>query len=193
MESFETDHLLQMVRLKEKEKSIFKGLFTASQIVSTRQLAFPGKKRVPGDLSEKTFRPSQLRLLLLIPLGFLCFLGYQFLKLAHKDPFVYVICIMLVVGICITLYHVFFNPERNFIIHVDRQAITIRDEVYPWNSIQETAILQLGSGRNEKSYLVLLFNDGAYEKFGIAGFMGFRDFKAELSAYVEYFKKSSVR
>jgi hypothetical protein len=44
---------------------------------------------------------------------------------------------------------------------LDFEGITIQEELYRWNAINETAILQIGSGRGKKLFLIIVFNDGS--------------------------------
>jgi hypothetical protein len=58
-----------------------------------------------------------------------------------------------------------------------------------WNELQQIAILQLGNGRNETDYLVLIFNDGSYRKFCLDAFVFLWNSKNKIAWYIEYFKK----
>lgn len=49
-----------------------------------------------------------------------------------------------------------------------------------WNQVQQTAILPLGYGKNERDYLVLIFKDVSYQKFCMDAFVSFWNLKTRL-------------
>jgi hypothetical protein len=83
------------------------------------------------------------------------------------------------------------NKKKNYNILLNFEGIVIANEFYNWSELKETAILQIGAGRGQRDYLVLVLNDGSYKKYRTNSFLTLWGFKYALSSYIEYFKQNN--
>lgn len=178
------------IRTAEKRKQLFKGFLTPVFIRTTAQQSISGMYKIPYGIYEKDFRPSWFRKGLI--LVFLLTFSFPLIELImywKKDPIIYsLVLIALSVLFGFLAYDGFFNKKKNYLIHLDSSGISIGETFYNWSSIQQTAILEIGAGRGQHNYLVLVFNDGSYRKYLLQSFLTFWGFRSSLSAYIEYFK-----
>lgn len=183
---------LEEIRLAEKRRLPFRGFLTSTSIETTKSENGARLYKISQDVFEKEFRPSLFRkILIVVPI--LCFLAllYSMLSLhPPSQPSILAGFAMILFLMAFLVYEGFLNKKKNYIIHLDNEGIRIDDAMYRWTDIRETAILQLGFGRGERDYLVLLFKDGSYKKFRTDNFLTLWGFRAALSAYIEYFKKN---
>ena len=84
-----------------------------------------------------------------------------------------------------------FDKDLNYKIFLDKNGILIKDKLYAWNEIYETAILTKGTGRGKTEYLLILSNDMKnYDKFSLRNFNGFQTYSIgfRIAKYIESFK-----
>jgi hypothetical protein len=191
MEVYETYTDLEQIRLAEKHKYLFNGYLVYTSIETTKQAALIQTYKIAGGTTEKQFHPSWFRrILILLIFGFVCFWWITLVNLKTQDDFFYLVSSPLFIIAAYGMYDGYFNKQVNFRIHLDFTGITIADELYKWADISKTGILQIGSGRNRKYYLILLLHDGSYRKFSLKAFLSLWGFKDGLSTYIEYFKNT---
>ena len=184
---------LEQIRLEEKSKRPFKGYLTYTFIQTTASKAQGKFYKVPTDIFEKDFHPSWFRkIFLLLVFGFTAFWIIGFLIQANTHPFTKLIILPLIALMIFIIYDGFLNPRKNYAVHLDFEGVTIQEELYRWNAINETAILQIGSGRGKKLFLIIVFNDGSYKRFNLQAFQSLWGFQNAIAAYIEYFRKNSL-
>jgi hypothetical protein len=185
---------LDDVRLFEKKKQPFKGFLTPVYIRSTEQQAKSQMYKIPPGTTEKKFHPSWFRrgLITLFLLTFMT-LWFYVLVYLNKDPLVYsMVLLVLLFLLGFVFYHSFLDKKKNYLISLDALGISIAGQFYQWNHLKQTAILEIGAGRSQKNYLVLIFNDGSYQKISLQAFLTFWGFRSALSTYIEYFKNNNI-
>ena len=130
---------------------------------------------------------------MLLVLAFVIFWWYSLYKLPnYRQSYLnYLFSIPLLIIAGYLIWDNLFNRKKNFTILLDHEGVQIGEEYYRWTSISETAMLQLGSGRNRRRYLILVFEDGSYKRFNLQYFLGFLGFRSALAAYIEYFKSQA--
>lgn len=182
---------LQEIRLAEKSKLPLKGFLSPVTIDSTAGWNRLKMYRIAEDISEKVFHPSNFRrILIVLFIGLFIFLLYLLIAHPQKDIESYVIPIIFIAFfICYFLYEGFLNKKKNYDIVINPEGIMMGSEFYNWKELKETAILQIGAGRGQRDYLVLLFSDGTYKKYPTNHFLTLWGFKYALSSYIEYFKQ----
>lgn len=183
---------LQSIRAAEKLKLPLKGFLQPVTIESTAGYNKLKMYRVVDDITEKNFYPSNFRrILILFLVALLLFLFGLLIKHPQKNIESYIIPIIFTVFfISFFLYEGFLNKKNNYKILLNFEGIAIADDFYYWHQIKETAILQIGAGRGQRDYLVLLLNDGTYKKYRTNSFLTFWGFRYALSSYIEYFKQN---
>jgi hypothetical protein len=182
---------LQEIRWVEKSKLPLKGFLCPVTIDSTAGYNRLKMYRISENISEKRFYPSIFRrILILLFIGLFLFLFGLLINYPQKNLESYIIPIIFIVFfISFFLYEGFLNKKKNYIIVLNFDGIRIANEFYNWKELRETAILQIGAGRGQRDYLVLLFHNGTYKKYMTNSFLTLWGFKYALSSYIEYFKQ----
>ena len=180
---------LEQIRRSEKSKKLFKGYFTYTSIQPTASIARVEFYSVKPESFAKDFHPSPVRRIVIIFVaGFILFSFFGLLLQDAGNIYVLLFALPFAAGGIFLFYDAFINPKKNYAIHLDFEGITLSDELFVWRDIRETAILQMGQGRNEVNFLILVLNDGSYRKFNLQAFATLWGFRNAISAYVEYFK-----
>ena len=193
MEKYRRYTDLEQIRLAEKHKRLFRGRLTYAVIQKTRLQALSEMYKVPADTVEREFNPSWFRkVFLLFPIAITIFCSFALIHLKQRAEVLYLVSFPLILVSAFCIYDGFFNRQTNFHIYVDATGIRMAEDRFYWSEILETAILQIGSGRNSKYYLVLLFNDGSYRKFSLRQFLSLWGFRDQLSTYIEYFRNKRL-
>jgi hypothetical protein len=185
----EKNYSLQQIRETEKRNRRFKGFLLYSDIKTTKQQADQKWYSVEKAITEKELHPSIFRkIILLFAAAFLCFWWITLFRIVPIKLVSIFFAIPILPLIVYIIRDTFFNPGKNYLIRLDFSGIAVGDQFFMWNELQQTAILQLGYGRNERDYLVLIFNDGSYKKFCLDLFVSLWNFKNKIASYIEYFK-----
>jgi hypothetical protein len=155
--------------------------------------AYPGVKAIDEDVEERSFRPNMLRLVVIG--GFigaaLCAILYNAIN-ADTYGTNHGLIIGLIAAFSIACIYLFVRP-RLYTITLNRKGISVGGPLLPWNTIRETAILVVRTGKLRRHYLVLWFRDGSYERYRLDDFTAFSlyGFPAVLSSWIGYFRKGS--
>lgn len=183
---------LQEIRMLEKSRLPMKGFLQPVTIDSTASWNKLKMYRIAEDIPEKEFHSSSFRrILIVLFIALFLFLFRLLVTSPQGNLESYIIPIIFIVFfISFFLYEGFINKRKNYTILLNFEGITIAKEFYNWNELKETAILQIGAGRGQRDYLVLVFNDGAYKKYSTNSFLTLWGFKYAVSSYIEYFKQN---
>lgn len=182
---------LEKIRLEEKTKRPFKGVLSYTFIQSTALTAQSEMYSVAAGTTEKEFHPSWVRKAwLLVIFGFMGFWIIGFLVQPNVVvPYSKLIVLPLIALMVFLFYDGFVNTKKVYHFYLNFEGITIGEDWFRWNEIRETALLQIGSGRGSRFFLVLVFDDGSYKKFNLQAFLAFWGFQNAIAAYIEYFRK----
>ncbi|XZF15943.1 hypothetical protein ACTHGU_07385 [Chitinophagaceae bacterium MMS25-I14] len=83
----------------------------------------------------------------------------------------------------------FWWAKRQKPITLSADSITIPTGTHYWRDILDTAILYSPQGRRySKTYLIIVFQDNTYLKYGINGYASAK----QMAAYIEYFKAKAA-
>lgn len=97
------------------------------------------------------------------------------------------------ITLLVTCRAFFVEDEFDFSILIDNRGITMRDILYPWDDIHETAFLYKGGGRSTTIYLILAKNDMvSYEKFDITSFTSIFHSEKKIAGYIDHFRSPAV-
>jgi hypothetical protein len=146
---------------------------------------------IPPGLASKTFKPDKSMPIFLISAMLLFGAGIVTASLRSKPPStegaVLGVCFA---GLCILSYITkdLQNTRLRYTITISPEGIAYNDDLYNWDSIQETALLHLPKEKTGRTYLVLVFkNDRGHDTWDITFFTGLK-FPGNLCTYIEYFK-----
>lgn len=194
---YHTDDFLERIRQAELNKL---NVFSFTKLVSNMHIEttkeVEGATFINEGLIEKKFKhDSSSKYIFSLFAVFILSKAIKdtFFKSNTDIAFLVLEYILSVTFFYVSIRQFFFAKPSNYNILIDKIKIEIREQIFLWKDIYETAILTKGGGKLEKHFLVIAMKDmKTYEIFELQHFTSYWSFSATLSKYIEHFK-SSVR